>query len=300
MLDQEKLAILKNKKGFITALDQSRGSTPKALKAYGIPMSSYQTEEEMFYWVHQLRIRILESPAFDSEKIIASILYEDTVKREVAGLFTADFLWQKKGIIPFLKIDRGLDVEDKGVQKLNPITDLPDLLQLAKDYHIFGTKARSVIRRADEEGIRELVKQQFDLAKDVLAADLLPIIEAEVDIRSTEKGEAEILLKQAIKEQLALLDDDQYVMLELTLPKEDNFYADLAQDKHVVRIVALSGIYGREEATRNLAKNRDMIASFSRALLEGLSYEQSEEAFNSVLGTAIDAIYQASVSKDGN
>lgn len=295
-MNEEQLTRMSSGKGFIAALDQSGGSTPKALKAYGIEENSYDTNDAMFNLVHEMRSRIIKSPAFNSDHIIGAILFEGTMEREIDGIPTADYLWDKKGILSFLKIDKGLADEANGVQLLKPIPDLEELLQKANHYHIFGTKERSLIKLANPTGIREVVEQQFDLAKKVAKAGLVPIIEPEVDIHSPEKEAAEAILKEEITKQLATLDADVNVMLKLSIPTVDNLYEDLANDSHVLRVVALSGGYSREEANERLSRNKHLIASFSRALAEGLAYQQTDEEFDATLNTSILAIYQASIA----
>jgi fructose-bisphosphate aldolase, class I len=282
--------------GFIAALDQSGGSTPKALLQYGIQENSYSNDEEMFALVHEMRKRIIKSPAFDSEYILGAILFENTMDRTIDGQFTADYLWDKKGIVPFLKIDKGLAELDNGVQLLKPISDLNDLLKRANEKNIFGTKMRSVIKEANPEGIRKVVEQQFDLGKQILSMGLVPIIEPEVDIHSTDKVTSEKLLKDEIFKQLSALDKDAKVMLKLSIPTEDNFYSDLIHDSHIVRVVALSGGYDQREANEKLAHNNGLIASFSRALSEGLTAQQSDEEFNTMLSDSIKSIYKASIT----
>ncbi|MEO3944064.1 fructose bisphosphate aldolase [Gorillibacterium sp. CAU 1737] len=283
-------------KGFIAALDQSGGSTPKALLQYGIEESRYSNEDEMFALVHEMRTRIIKAPAFDSDSILGAILFENTMDRTIDGLFTADYLWEKKGVVPFLKVDQGLAPEADGVQLLKPIPGLDDLLKRAVDKHVFGTKMRSLIKEANPEGIRKVVEQQFELGKQIFAAGLVPIIEPEVDIHATDKVKAEELLKQEIKKQLAALDSEVKVMLKLSIPTENDFYADLSEDPHVVRVVALSGGYSQAEANEKLALNHSLIASFSRALAEDLSDSQSDEEFNGKLAKSIKAIYEASIA----
>ncbi|MBP1039683.1 fructose bisphosphate aldolase [Vagococcus sp. BWB3-3] len=295
-MNEKQMARMSSGKGLIAALDQSGGSTPKALKAYGIDESSYDTDEAMFTLVHEMRSRIIESPAFTSEHILGAILFEGTMEREIDGLPTVDYLWEKKGILSFLKIDKGLAEEVDGVQLLKPIPDLADLLEKANDHHIFGTKERSLIKLANREGIKAVVTQQFELAKQVSAAGLVPIIEPEVAIDSPEKEEAEAMLKAELVAHLAELEPHVKVMLKLSIPTVDNFYAELAEDPHVVRVVALSGGYSQEEANEWLSRNHQLIASFSRALSEGLRFQQSPEEFNQMLEASVLAIYQASIA----
>ena len=282
-------------KGFIAALDQSGGSTPKALKQYGVKEDAWTTEEEMYQLVHQMRTRVIKAPAFKGDRIIASILFENTMNRKIDDKYTADYLWEEKKVVPILKIDKGLADLENGVQVMKPMPELDDLLEQAQKRHIFGTKMRSVIKEANEEGIKKVVDQQFEIAKRIIAYDLVPIIEPEVDIHAPEKAKCEELLKKYIKEYLNALGKDQKVMFKLTIPSIDNFYADLMGDAHVVRVVALSGGYSQDEACEKLAHNHKMIASFSRALLQGLSSSQSDADFNMMLKDSIEKIYQASI-----
>ncbi len=286
---------MKNDKGFIAALDQSGGSTPKALEIYGIHKDAYKDEEEMFQLVHQMRSRIMESPAFTKERILAAILFEKTMDSKVEGLYSADFLWEKKGIVSFLKVDQGLDELKNGVQLMKPIPNLEALLARANERHIFGTKMRSVIKEVNREGIKAVVDQQFEIGKIICGAGLVPIIEPEVDIHTVNKKEAEAILKEELISHLKALDESYNVMLKLTIPDEDNLYADLMKLPNVVRVVALSGGYSREEANEKLAKNHGLIASFSRALSEGLNDNQSDDAFNQMLNQSIQNIYDASI-----
>ncbi len=285
---------MEHAEGFIAALDQSGGSTPKALKAYGIAEDAYHNDDEMFALVHQMRTRIITSPAFTSNKILGAILFENTMDRQIEGRFTADYLWEVKGIIPFLKVDQGLAAENNGVQLMKPIVGIDDLLVRAKEQHIFGTKMRSVIKAANKKGIEEIVQQQFEYAKKIISHGLVPIIEPEVDIHIPDKKEAEVILKESLLNELLKLGPEEQVIFKLSIPTVDDFYKDLMKAPHVVRIVALSGGYSREEANALLAKNHGLIASFSRALSEGLSAKQSEADFDKTLASAIDSIYQAS------
>ena len=282
-------------KGFIAALDQSGGSTPKALAQYGIQENSFSNDEEMYTLVHEMRTRIIKSPAFDSTYILGAILFENTMDRKIDGQWTADYLWEKKNIVPFLKVDKGLADLANGVQLMKPISNLDELLSRAVERNIFGTKMRSVIKEANAAGIREVVEQQFAIGKQIFEKGLIPIIEPEVDIYSADKEKSEEILKQEIIKQLNALDKDVKVMLKLSIPTVNDFYKDLMSDPHVVRVVALSGGYSREEANDKLAQNHGLIASFSRALSEGLTAGQSDDAFNAVLGTTIKAIYEASI-----
>ncbi len=291
------LQVIRSGRGFIAALDQSGGSTPKALKLYGIEESSYSNEAEMFDLVHQMRSRIIQSPVFASDRIIGVILFEMTMNREIDGVGAAEYLWNRKGIVPFLKIDNGLLEEGDGVQLMKPIPQLDQRLNDARSHQVFGTKMRSVIKLANRQGIESCVKQQFEFATQVLDENLTPIIEPEVDIKSPEKTEAETILKEFLITQLDSLTGDQSVMLKLTLPNINGFYSDLASHPRVLRVVALSGGYSREKANELLAQNPDLVASFSRALTEGLNAHQSESEFDSVLDQSIQSIFDASTIK---
>ena len=282
-------------KGFIAALDQSGGSTPKALALYGVQESSFTNEEEMYTIVHEMRTRIIKSPAFNSNYILGSILFENTIDRKIDGQWTADYLWEKKNIIPFLKVDKGLADLKNGVQLMKPITNLDALLNKAIARNIFGTKMRSVIKEANAEGIRQIVEQQFEIAKQIFEKGLITIIEPEVDIYSADKQKSEEILKEEIIKQLNALDKNVKVMLKLSIPTVNDFYKDLISNPHIVRIVALSGGYSREEANDKLAQNSGLIASFSRALSEGLNVDQSDEAFNTTISESIHEIYEASI-----
>ncbi|AIQ28779.1 fructose-1,6-bisphosphate aldolase [Paenibacillus sp. FSL P4-0081] len=283
-------------KGFIAALDQSGGSTPKALLQYGIKEDRYSGDEEMYAMVHGMRTRIIQSPAFNSEHILGAILFENTMDRFIDGQLTADYLWEQKGIVPFLKIDQGLAAQENGVQLMKPIPGLDDLLERAVKRNIFGTKMRSVIHEANAEGIRQVVEQQFAVAGQIAGYGLVPIIEPEVDILSPDKAGSEQLLKRELAAQLSALEEGVKVMLKLSLPTEDNLYSELAADPHVVRIVALSGGYTQAEANEKLARQHGLIASFSRALSQGLSDQQSDDEFNSILAASTLAIYEASIT----
>ena len=293
-INPEQLQRAKSDKGFIAALDQSGGSTPKALKLYGVEETEYSGDAQMFDLIHAMRSRIIQSPVFTSERILGAILFEMTMNRKIEGKGTAEFLWQNKQILPFLKVDNGLADETNGAQIMKPIPELGTRLESAKSHGVFGTKMRSVIKLANQTGVADVVRQQFEIGKQIISAGLVPIIEPEVDINSPEKNAAEVLLKAEIISQLNALNNDQNVMLKLTLPNETGFYAELVQHPRVVRVVALSGGYSREEANKKLAQNQGVIASFSRALTEGLSAKQSEAQFNDTLDTTIQAIYQAS------
>lgn len=287
---------MKSGKGFIAALDQSGGSTPKALKLYGVNEDQYSSENEMFDLVHQMRTRIIKSPSFTSNRVIGVILFEMTMDRQIDGKGSAEFLWENKGIVPFLKIDNGLEAEVDGVQLMKPIPELAERLSKANSHGVFGTKERSVIKLANAGGIKKVVDQQFDLGKKVLAAGLVPIIEPEVDINSPEKAKAEDILKQEIISNLNQLSSEQNVMLKLTLPETAGFYDELVNHPRVVRVVALSGGYSREVANQKLTQNKGVIASFSRALSEGLSAQQSEAEFDATLDSSIQGIYEASLT----
>ncbi|MFQ3207577.1 MAG: fructose-bisphosphate aldolase class I [Glaciecola sp.] len=293
---QDMLAKVKNKVGFIAALDQSGGSTPKALKLYGVDESAYTNDEEMFTCVHQMRTRIMTSPAFTGERVLGAILFENTLDRDVEGLSSAHYLWQQKNVVPFLKVDKGLEDEANGAQLMKPIAGLDDLLAKANAQDVFGTKMRSVVKLANEVGVNAVVAQQFAVAKQILAAGLVPIIEPEIDINSPEKAQAEALLKAAILKELDALSDDQHVMLKLTLPESANFYKNCIEHPKVIKVVALSGGYSRDVANQKLSENKGMIASFSRALTQGVSFQQSDDEFNATLNNSIEGIYQASIT----
>ena len=293
---QSMLDKLNTQIGFIAALDQSGGSTPKALRLYGIEESQYSSDEEMFNLVHDMRTRIITSAPFSGERVLGAILFENTLDREIEGMSTAHYLWQKKRVIPFLKVDKGLQEESDGVQLMKPMPELDALLAKAVAQDVFGTKMRSVVKLADQQGIKAVVEQQFEVGKQILAAGLVPIIEPEVDIHSQQKAEAEALLKLEILTQLNLLSEGQEVMLKLTLPDQANFYKELVDNPRVLKVVALSGGYTRNDANAKLSENQGMIASFSRALTEGTSAKQSKEEFEALLDTAIDGIYTASKS----
>jgi len=295
-VNAEQLQKIKTGPGFIAALDQSGGSTPKALRLYGVQENTWSSEEEMFAIVHQMRTRIITSPAFNGERIIGAILFENTMDREIDGQPTADYLWNVKRVVPFLKVDQGLVAEKDGVQLMKPMPMLAALLDKARAKRIFGTKMRSVIKRADEAGIKNIVIQQFEIAQQIISANLVPIIEPEIDIHCPEKGKAEQLLKAAILEKVNELPDGQFVMLKLTLPEQDDFYAEFVKHPRVLRVVALSGGYSREEANNRLRKNHGVVASFSRALVEGLTAQQSDAEFNAMLDKSIQCIFDASNS----
>ena len=293
-LNEEQLQKMKAHPGFIAALDQSGGSTPKALALYGIKEGAWSNEDEMFAIVHQMRARMITSPSFTGERIIGAILFENTMDRDIEGQSTADYLWNVKRVVPFLKVDKGLGADKDGVHLMKPMPALAALLEKAKAKRIFGTKMRSFIKHASGTGIQDIVNQQFELAAQIIAAELVPIVEPEVDIHCPEKAKAEGLLKAAILEKLNQLPAGQLVMLKLTLPEQDNFYADFVRHPKVVRVVALSGGYTREEANNRLRRNHGVVASFSRALAEGLSAQQSDAEFNGMLDKSIQSIYDAS------
>ncbi|AGT43337.1 fructose-1,6-bisphosphate aldolase [Treponema pedis str. T A4] len=295
-MDTVKLERMKNDKGFIAALDQSGGSTPKALAAYGVAETEYSNEEQMFDLVHKMRTRIITSKAFNSDKILGAILFEQTMEREIEGIPTADFLWEKKRILPFLKVDKGLAEEKDGVQLMKPIPNFDALLKHAVEKHIFGTKMRSVIKKANPASIKAVVNQQFELGIQIAKAGLVPIIEPEVDIKSPDKAECEEILKKELSEHLKTLPKDLLVMFKLSIPTKANLYEEFTKHPQVVRVVALSGGYSREEANELLAKNQGIIASFSRALAEGLYSKQSDSEFDKILETTVKGIYEASIT----
>jgi fructose-bisphosphate aldolase class I len=292
----QQLAKIKNDKGFIAALDQSGGSTPKALKLYGVEETAWTDEQGMYDVVHAMRTRIITSPAFSGKRLIGAILFENTMDREIEGKPTPTYLWLVKGVVPFLKVDKGLADEKDGVQLMKPIPGLDELLKRARAKDVVGTKMRSVIKQANPLGIEAVVKQQFDTAKQIIASGLVPIIEPEVDIKTPNKDGAEDLLKAALLKELNALKPDQRVMLKLTIPDKDNLYKDLIEHKNVLRVVALSGGYTREDANKRLARNSGMSASFSRALAEGLKAQQSDKEFNAALDASIESIYRASIT----
>ncbi len=285
---------IRNQPGFIAALDQSGGSTPKALANYGIGGDAFSNDDEMFDIIHAMRTRIMTSPAFNGDRIMGAILFENTMDREVEGQATADYLWNVKRVVPFLKVDKGLAEEDNGAQVMKPMPNLGDLLQRAVEKNVFGTKMRSVIKMANPDGVNAVVDQQFEIGHRIIEAGLVPIIEPEVDINSPEKAATEDLLKAAILSHLDQLGDGQLVMLKLTLPESDDFYQDCIRHPGVLKVVALSGGYTREEANERLRRQHGMVASFSRALTEGLSAQQSDEEFNAMLDASIESIFQAS------
>jgi len=291
---KEQLAKMRTHPGFIAALDQSGGSTPGALRAYGIKEDAWSNEEQMFAIVHQMRTRIMTSPVFTGERILGAILFENTMDRDVEGQPAADYLWNVKRIVPFLKVDKGLAAESGGVQLMKPMPELAALLDRANAKRIFGTKMRSVIKQADAAGIKDIVTQQFETARQIIAAGLVPIVEPEVDIHCPQKAEAEELLKSSILAELDALPAGRFVMLKLTLPEKDDHYAELVSHPKVVRVVALSGGYTREEGNRRLRRNHGIVASFSRALVEGLSARQSDAEYNALLDASIQSIFEAS------
>lgn len=291
---ESQLQKVQSQDGFIAALDQSGGSTPKALKLYGVEESEYNGDDEMFAKVHEMRTRIITSPAFTGERILGAILFENTMDREIAGKGTADFLWSEKQVVPFLKVDKGLADVENDAQVMKPMPQLDELLDRGKAKGIFGTKMRSVIKAANAAGVKAVVDQQFEIGRRIVAKGLVPIIEPEVDIHSTTKAEAEAMLRDAMLEHIGGLGSDEKIMLKLTLPEEANFYKACIDHPNVVRVVALSGGYSREEANRRLSENNGMIASFSRALSEGLSAQQSADEFNGTLDSSIQSIFEAS------
>ena len=295
-INKEQLNRMQTGKGFIAALDQSGGSTPKALSLYGVQESRFSNDEEMYTLVHEMRTRIIKNKALDSKNIHGTILIEKTMDRKIDREWTADYLWEKKKIVPFLKVDKGLSDPANGVQLMKPIANLDELLTRAVERNIFGTKMRSVIKEANATGIREIVKQQFEVGLQIFKKGLIPIIEPEVDIYSTDKEKSEEILKQEIIKQLNALDSEVKVMLKLSIPTVNDFYKELISDPHVLRVVALSGGYSREEANQKLAQNHGLIASFSRALSEGLSFGQADDEFNRTLSETIKEIYESSIT----
>ena len=293
MFEQQLLKIQKDD-GFIGALDQSGGSTPKVLRQYGVSDDEYSGNDEMFAKIHEMRTRIMTNPSFDGDRILGAILFEDTINRKIGNKGVAEYLWEDKRIVPFLKVDKGLADEANGVQLMKPIADLDSLLERAKQHNVFGTKMRSVIKTADALGIQAIVDQQFEIGLHIVAAGLIPIIEPEVDIHCPQKADAEALLKTEVLNHLNRLNSSQKVMLKLTLPEEDGFYTECIEHPNVLRVVALSGGYSLKEATERLTRNKGMIASFSRALAEGLSAQQTEEEYSATLNKSIETIFQAS------
>lgn len=295
-MNSEQFQKIKTAKGFIAALDQSGGSTPTALSRYGVNDSDYSSEAEMFDWIHRMRTRVITSPAFTGERILGSILFEMTMDRQIDGMGSAEYLWQQKNIVPFLKVDKGLAEESDGAKIMKPMPDLDDVLARAITHGVFGTKMRSVIKLGNEAGVGAVVRQQFEVGRQIIGAGLVPIIEPEIDIRSPEKAEAEVLLKAALLAKIGQLGADEFIMLKLTLPEEDNFYADFVEHPSVLRVAALSGGYTRAEANALLAKNHGVVASFSRALTEGLTAQQSQAEFDAALDDSIKSIYEASIT----
>jgi fructose-bisphosphate aldolase, class I len=295
-MNEQQLEKVQRGDGFIAALDQSGGSSPKALKLYGVGEDEYANDEEMSDRIHEMRTRIITSPSFGGDRVLGAILFEDTMDRQIEGRGSAEFLWEVKQVVPFLKVDKGLADEADGAQVMKPIPDLDELLARANEHGVFGTKMRSVIKLADEAGITAIVDQQFEVGRQILRSGLVPILEPEIDIHSPEKAEAEGLLKQGILDRLGSIPDGQEIMLKLTLPDIDDFYAELVDHPKVLRVVALSGGYSREEANAKLARNHGVVASFSRALTEGLSAQQSDDEFDALLDRAVTSIYEASVA----
>jgi fructose-bisphosphate aldolase class I len=293
-MNQAQLDKIRNEDGFIAALDQSGGSTPKALRLYGVDEDTYSGDDEMFDRIHEMRTRIITSPSFNGDRILGAILFENTMDRQIEGQPSAAYLWNEKRVVPFLKVDKGLVDEVDGAQIMKPIPNLDDLLARARDNGVFGTKMRSVIKEANEAGVDAVVDQQFDIGRQILAAGLVPIIEPEVDINSSTKAEAEVLLKAAILRQLDQLQEGQQIMLKLTLPEIDGFYADLVAHPKVLKVVALSGGYSREESNDRLARQAGVVASFSRALTEGLTAQQADDEFNAALDASVGSIFEAS------
>lgn len=290
----DQLEKVRTGKGFLAALDQSGGSTPKALRLYGIGEDAWSGDDEMFSLVHQMRTRIITSPSFDGSRILGAILFENTVDREIGGEPTAAYLWNEKRVVPFLKVDKGLAAEEQGVQLMKPIPGFDALLDKGRRNNMFGTKMRSVVKRADPDGVAAIVEQQFEIGQQILAGGLVPILEPEVDIHSPDKAEAETLLHAGILQHLDSLGADQQIMLKLTLPDQDNLYADVIAHPKVLKIVALSGGYTRDDANQRLERNNGMVASFSRALVEGLTAQMSDAAFNAALDASIESIFRAS------
>ena len=295
-MNQKQLQLMQTGKGFIAALDQSGGSTPKALSQYGISPDSYDSEEKMFDLVHEMRTRIIKSPSFNNEKILGVILFERTMDSFIEDNYTADFLWKNKGIVPFLKIDKGLAEQEDGVQLMKPISGIGEVLTRAIERNVFGTKMRSVIKEYNESGIDKIVRQQFDIGKQIADRGLVPILEPEVDIHCPEKEKSEQLLLDLIMNELTKVKDETKLIFKLTIPSKPDFYTPLINHPKVVRVVALSGGYSRVNANEKLAQNKRLIASFSRALVEGLTFQQSDEEFDSMLYSSIESIYNASIT----
>ena len=293
-MNDQQLGKIRDRDGFIAALDQSGGSTPKALRLYGIDDGAYSGDDEMFSIIHGMRTRIVTSPSFGGDRILGAILFENTMDREIEGRPSARYLWEEKNVVPFLKVDKGLEAAADGVRMMKPMPDLGPLLARAKDHGVFGTKMRSVIELADPAGVRAIADQQFEIGRRIMEAGLAPIIEPEIDIHSPEKEQAEALLKDALLAHLDALGPDRQVMLKLTLPERDDFYAECVQHPNVLRVAALSGGYTREEANARMTRNHGVIASFSRALTEGLTAQQTDEEFDAMLDASIASIYEAS------
>ncbi|MGM0437851.1 MAG: fructose bisphosphate aldolase [Bacillota bacterium] len=294
-MNKKQIDLMKNGKGFIAALDQSGGSTPGALEGYGIEETEYETEEGMFDLIHQMRTRVITSPSFSSDHILGAILFKHTMNNKMEGKYTADYLWEEKGILPILKVDQGKEKKENGVQLMKPMTELNELLEEAEKYNIFGTKMRSVIHSSNSEGIKDIVTQQFEYGKKIYEAGFIPILEPEVNIKSEDKFESEKILKEEILNQLKDLDDEKY-MFKLSIPSQPDFYEEIIEHPNVVRVVALSGGYSQEDAVNKLSKNHNMIASFSRALLQDLKVDQSDKEFDRTLKNAVDKIYKASLT----
>ena len=295
-MNTEQFQKIRTAQGFIAALDQSGGSTPKALRLYGVDESAYSGDAEMFDRIHQMRTRIITSPAFTGERILGSILFEMTMDRQIMGMGAAEYLWQEKDVVPFLKVDKGLAEEVDGAQVMKPMPDLDSVMAKAISHGVFGTKMRSVIKLGNQAGVGAVVSQQFEVGRHIIGAGLVPIIEPEIDIHSPEKAQAEVLLKAALQAEIEQLDADEFIMLKLTLPEQDDFYAELVEHPNVLRVVALSGGYSRAEANELLARNHGVVASFSRALTEGLTAQQGEAEFDAALDASIESIFQASIT----
>ena len=295
-MNQQQFDKMRTGRGFIAALDQSGGSTPKALKNYGVDEDAYSNDEEMFRVMHEMRSRIMRSPAFNGDRILGAILFEDTMNRQIEGRDSADYLWNVKNVVPIIKVDKGLADAADNVQLMKPIPGLGDLLERARDKGFFGTKMRSVIKDADQKGVGAIADQQFELGRQIADAGLVPILEPEIDIHSPHKAEAEAMLKKALLDRLEQWPSDKYLMFKVTLPEEDNFYSELVDHPNVVRVVALSGGYSREEANARLARNKGVVACFSRALTEGLSAQQSDAEFDAMLDKSIQSIFDASIA----
>ncbi len=295
-MNSEQFQKIKGAQGFIAALDQSGGSTPKALRLYGVDESAYSGDAEMYDRIHEMRTRIITSPVFNGTRILGSILFEMTMDRQIMGMGAAEYLWQEKDVVPFLKVDKGLAEEADGAQVMKPMPDLDTVLARAVSHGVFGTKMRSVIKLGNEAGVDAVVRQQFEVGRRIIGSGLVPIIEPEIDIHSPEKAQAEVLLKAALLAEIAKLGADEFIMLKLTLPDEDDFYAELVEHPNVLRVVALSGGYTRAEANALLARNHGVVASFSRALTEGLTAQQTQAEFDAALDASIESIFQASIT----